>query len=89
MCVLAGALLDACHQLLAKGLHPTTIAEAFVRANAECGAILRRVAGGVRARARARAGATAARRAPRAAQVAEPVDLGDRATLVDARAGNE
>jgi len=58
VCVLAGALLDACHQLLAKGLHPTTIAEAFVRANAECGAILRRVA--------------------------EPVDLGDRATLVDA-----
>ncbi|EGB03329.1 hypothetical protein AURANDRAFT_70446 [Aureococcus anophagefferens] len=35
VCVLAGALLDACHQLLAKGLHPTTIAEAFVRANAE------------------------------------------------------
>ena len=58
VCVLAGALLDECHQLLAKGLHPTTIAEAFVRANAECGAILRRVA--------------------------EPVDLGDRATLVDA-----
>jgi len=88
VCVLAGALLDACHQLLAKGLHPTTIAEAFVRANAECGAILRRVAGGVRARARARrrdGGAPS----PRAAQVAEPVDLGDRATLVDARAGNE
>ncbi|KAH8069383.1 hypothetical protein JL721_5940 [Aureococcus anophagefferens] len=62
-----GALLDARHQL-AKGLHPTTIAEAFVRANAECGAILRRVAGGVRARARA--GATAARRAR--AQIAEP-----------------
>ncbi|KAH8072550.1 hypothetical protein JL720_11115 [Aureococcus anophagefferens] len=62
------ARLDACHQLLAKGLHPAAIAEAFVRANAECGAILRRVAGGVRARARAparrRRRARARRRSP-------------------------
>jgi hypothetical protein len=39
-----------------------------------------------RARARRRDGGAPS---PRAAQVAEPVDLGDRATLVDARAGNE
>ena len=40
VCVIAGSLLDQCHQLLAKGLHPTTIAESFMRAASECVAIL-------------------------------------------------
>jgi len=40
VCVVAGSLLDACYQLLVKGLHPTSIAEAFVRAAKECNAIL-------------------------------------------------
>ena len=40
VCVIAGSLLDQCHQLLAKGLHPTTIAESFMRAASECTAIL-------------------------------------------------
>ncbi|GMH63835.1 hypothetical protein TrRE_jg6606, partial [Triparma retinervis] len=37
VCVIAGALLDACGQLLNKGIHPTQIASSFLRAckNAE------------------------------------------------------
>ena len=40
VCVIAGSLLDACHQLLVKGLHPTSIAEAFVLAANTCDSIL-------------------------------------------------
>lgn len=40
VCVVAGSLLEACAQLLAKGLHATTIAEAFVVAEAEAERIL-------------------------------------------------
>lgn len=32
ICVIAGALLQACHELLAKGIHPTMIADAFKQA---------------------------------------------------------
>lgn len=38
--VVAGSLLDACAQLLSKGMHPTTIAEAFMFAAAQCEKIL-------------------------------------------------
>ncbi|KAJ1463164.1 t-complex protein 1 delta subunit [Pelagophyceae sp. CCMP2097] len=41
VCVIAGSLLDACHQLLTKGLHPTTIAEAFMLAADEAERILK------------------------------------------------
>mmetsp|Transcript_26538 Transcript_26538/g.85852 ORF Transcript_26538/g.85852 Transcript_26538/m.85852 type:complete len:597 (+) Transcript_26538:74-1864(+) len=58
VCVIAGSLLDACYQLLAKGMHPTSIAEAFVDAEKEAEKIL--------------------------AAASVPVDLTDRATLVDA-----
>lgn len=40
VCVIAGSLLDACAQLLSKGLHPTSIADAFMRAADECEKIL-------------------------------------------------
>ena len=40
VCVIAGSLLDACHQLLVKGLHPTSIAEAIVLAANTCDSIL-------------------------------------------------
>ena len=40
VCVIAGSLLDACHQLLVNGLHPTSIAEAFVLAANTCDSIL-------------------------------------------------
>mmetsp|Transcript_13226 Transcript_13226/g.40763 ORF Transcript_13226/g.40763 Transcript_13226/m.40763 type:complete len:525 (-) Transcript_13226:142-1716(-) len=40
VCVIAGSLLDACHQLLVKGLHPTSIAEAFMLAANTCDSIL-------------------------------------------------
>mmetsp|Transcript_16636 Transcript_16636/g.49678 ORF Transcript_16636/g.49678 Transcript_16636/m.49678 type:complete len:534 (+) Transcript_16636:61-1662(+) len=48
VCVIAGSLLDACHQLLVKGLHPTSIAEAFVLAANVCDDILRGCAQPVR-----------------------------------------
>lgn len=44
VCVIAGSLLDACQQLLTKGLHPTTIAEAFMMAATEADRILAAVA---------------------------------------------
>jgi len=44
VCVIAGSLLNACHQLLVKGLHPTTIAEAFVIAANSCDKILQECA---------------------------------------------
>ena len=44
VCILAGSLLDACSQLLAKGMHPTSIAEAFVDAEKEAERILEKVA---------------------------------------------
>mmetsp|Transcript_17327 Transcript_17327/g.52736 ORF Transcript_17327/g.52736 Transcript_17327/m.52736 type:complete len:579 (+) Transcript_17327:38-1774(+) len=40
VCVVAGSLLEACSQLLAKGMHPTSIAEAFVDAEKEAETIL-------------------------------------------------
>ena len=33
VCVLAGSLLGACEKLLKKGIHPTTIAESFLKAS--------------------------------------------------------
>lgn len=39
--VLAGALLDACLDLLTKGIHPSAIAGSFYRAGEECVRILR------------------------------------------------
>lgn len=38
--VIAGELLNACSSLLSKGIHPTTIAESFKRANAKAAEIL-------------------------------------------------
>jgi T-complex protein 1 subunit delta len=38
--VMAGALLGACQQLLAKGIHPTTIADAFLKSAAKSEEIL-------------------------------------------------
>ncbi|KAL4238892.1 T-complex protein 1 subunit delta [Mactra antiquata] len=35
VCVIAGSLLDACAKLLAKGIHPTSISEAFQKAAAK------------------------------------------------------
>lgn len=58
VCVIAGSLLEACSQLLAKGVHATTIADAFMRAADEAERILK--------------------------AVSEPVDLSDKATLVNA-----
>ena len=38
--VIAGSLLDACSKLLAKGIHPTSISEAFQKASAKSVEIL-------------------------------------------------
>ncbi|XP_052270941.1 T-complex protein 1 subunit delta-like [Dreissena polymorpha] len=40
VCVIAGSLLDACSKLLAKGIHPTSISEAFQKASAKSMEIL-------------------------------------------------
>mmetsp|Transcript_23274 Transcript_23274/g.28515 ORF Transcript_23274/g.28515 Transcript_23274/m.28515 type:complete len:531 (-) Transcript_23274:302-1894(-) len=42
--VIAGALLEACGTLLAKGIHPTSIASSFVRASAKAQEILEDIA---------------------------------------------
>jgi len=44
VCVIAGSLLNACYQLLAKGIHPTVISEAFQFALKEAMNILRAMA---------------------------------------------
>lgn len=44
VCVIAGALLDACSGLLAKGIHPTTIASSFKRAAERANDLLEKVA---------------------------------------------
>lgn len=43
VCVIAGALLNACETLLAKGIHPTAIAEAFMSAAVQAETILQSV----------------------------------------------
>jgi len=58
VCVIAGALLDACGSLLSKGIHPTSIASAFVHAAEQSERILE--------------------------EMAVPVDLNDRESLIDA-----
>lgn len=58
ICVIAGALLQACSELLSKGIHPTLIADAFKMAAAKAVEILQ--------------------------SVARPVDLMDRASLLNA-----
>ncbi|KAJ8604316.1 hypothetical protein CTAYLR_002566 [Chrysophaeum taylorii] len=58
VCVIAGSLLEACAQLLNKGVHATSIAEAFMRAADKAEEILE--------------------------SASKPVDLEDKATLVDA-----
>lgn len=42
--VICGALLAACEQLLSKGIHPTTIADAFQKANRHAQEVLKKVA---------------------------------------------
>ena len=42
--VLAGALLDACTKLLDKGIHPTIIADTFLRCAAKAQEILGKIA---------------------------------------------
>ncbi len=44
VCVIAGALLDACGSLLSKGIHPTTIASSFKAAAAQAIDILTNIA---------------------------------------------
>jgi T-complex protein 1 subunit delta len=44
VCVIAGALLSACSDLLEKGIHPTLIADAFKAAAAKASEILQKVA---------------------------------------------
>ncbi|XP_076099095.1 T-complex protein 1 subunit delta-like [Mytilus galloprovincialis] len=44
VCVIAGSLLDACHNLLAKGIHPTSISEAFQKASDKAIKILQGIA---------------------------------------------
>lgn len=58
ICVIAGALLQACSELLSKGIHPTMIAEAFKEAASKAEEIL--------------------------IGCARPVDLLDRASVLDA-----
>ena len=58
ICVIAGSLLQACSELLSKGIHPTLIADAFKGASAKAVEILQ--------------------------GVAKPVDLTDRASLLNA-----
>eukprot|EP00606_Chrysophyceae_sp_TOSAG23-5_P000792 GSChrysophyteH2.ASY1.ANO1.1428.1 assembled CDS len=58
ICVIAGALLQACAELLSKGIHATLIAEAFKLASAKATEVL--------------------------TEMAIPVDLGDRDSLLDA-----
>lgn len=58
ICVIAGALLQACADLLNKGIHPTMIAEAFKMAAAKTEEIL--------------------------IEMAKPIDLNDRESLIDA-----
>jgi T-complex protein 1 subunit delta len=58
ICVIAGALLQACSELLNKGIHPTMIAEAFKQAAAKAAEVLE--------------------------SSARPVDLLDRASVLDA-----
>lgn len=41
MCVVAGALLEAAEKMLAKGIHPTAISDAFQRAATKSIEILR------------------------------------------------
>eukprot|EP00612_Vaucheria_litorea_P006478 CAMPEP_0171471404 /NCGR_PEP_ID=MMETSP0946-20130122/684_1 /TAXON_ID=109269 /ORGANISM="Vaucheria litorea, Strain CCMP2940" /LENGTH=526 /DNA_ID=CAMNT_0012000887 /DNA_START=15 /DNA_END=1591 /DNA_ORIENTATION=+ len=41
VCVIAGALLEACNELLSKGIHPMAIADAFVTAVAKAETILK------------------------------------------------
>ncbi|XP_052767456.1 T-complex protein 1 subunit delta-like [Mya arenaria] len=40
VCVIAGSLLDACQKLLSKGIHPTSISEAFQKASTKSMEIL-------------------------------------------------
>lgn len=58
ICVIAGALLQACSELLAKGIHPTMIADAFKQAAAQATEVL--------------------------TSIAQPVDLLDRGSVLDA-----
>jgi T-complex protein 1 subunit delta len=44
ICVIAGSLLQACSELLSKGIHPTMIAEAFKQAAAKAEEVLQGVA---------------------------------------------
>lgn len=44
ICVIAGALLQACSELLSKGIHPTMIADSFKQAAAKAEEVLVRVA---------------------------------------------
>ena len=44
ICVIAGALLQACSELLSKGIHPTMIADAFKQSAAKAVQILESVA---------------------------------------------
>ena len=44
ICVIAGALLSACSDLLNKGIHPTMVAESFKECAAKCQEILQSVA---------------------------------------------
>ena len=58
ICVIAGAFLQACAELLQKGIHPTMIAEAFKLAATKAQEVLK--------------------------SIAQPVDLDDRESLLDA-----
>ena len=58
ICVIAGALLQACSELLNKGIHPTMVAEAFKQAAAKAEEVL--------------------------VGMAKPVNLHDRASVLDA-----
>lgn len=44
VCVIAGSLLDACEKLLNKGIHPTSISEAFQKASLKSMEILEKMA---------------------------------------------
>lgn len=43
VCVIAGSLLDACNKLLTKGIHPTSISEAFQKASLKSMEILEKM----------------------------------------------
>lgn len=48
VCIIAGALLAACEQLLAKGIHPTKISESFGLASRKADEILTKMSKHVR-----------------------------------------